>query len=213
MKAIICTKYGPPEVLQLKEVPKPIPKDNEVLIKVHATTAHIGDTRVREFRIPRAVWLPMRLYLGLFKPKRPILGMECAGEIEEVGKDVKLFNRGDSVFAFVGFGFGAYAEYICLPEKPEVGKAENVLPVWLKKGWKPDVLVVDPPRTGCDQQLLRAIIQAKPKKIVYVSCNPSTLAKDISHLSKLYKVEYVQPVDMFPQTAHVECVAKLVLKL
>ncbi|WP_042351781.1 23S rRNA (uracil(1939)-C(5))-methyltransferase RlmD [Bacillus massiliigorillae] len=96
--------------------------------------------------------------------------------------------------------------------KFEVGKAENVLPIWLKKGWKPDVIVVDPPRTGLDQQLLRAMVQAKPKKIVYVSCNPSTLAKDISHLSKLYKVEYVQPVDMFPQTSHVECVAKLVLK-
>ncbi|MGM9923616.1 MAG: 23S rRNA (uracil(1939)-C(5))-methyltransferase RlmD [Bacillus sp. (in: firmicutes)] len=96
--------------------------------------------------------------------------------------------------------------------KYEVGKAENVLPVWLKKGWKPDVLVVDPPRTGCDRHLLQAIVKAKPKRIVYVSCNPSTLAKDISHLSRLYKVEYVQPVDMFPQTAHIENVASLRLK-
>jgi len=95
----------------------------------------------------------------------------------------------------------------------EVGKAEDVLPRWTAfDGWKPDVLVVDPPRTGCDQGLLNAIINAEPKKIVYVSCNPSTLAKDIQYLSKKYKIEYVQPLDMFPHTAHIENVAKLVLK-
>jgi NADPH:quinone reductase-like Zn-dependent oxidoreductase len=119
MKAIACTKYGPPEVLHFKEVEKPIPKDNEVLIKVYATTAHVGDTRVRSFKVPRAQWLLMRLYLGLRKPKRAILGMELAGEIESVGKDVRLFRKGDRVFALTGFGFGAYAEYRCLPEKPE----------------------------------------------------------------------------------------------
>lgn len=92
------------------------------------------------------------------------------------------------------------------------GKAEEVLPKWVKKGWKPDVIVVDPPRTGLDNQLIQTILQVKPKKLVYVSCNPSTLAKDIETLSKSFKVEYIQPVDMFPQTSHVESVSKLILK-
>ncbi|TKC16250.1 23S rRNA (uracil(1939)-C(5))-methyltransferase RlmD [Robertmurraya kyonggiensis] len=91
--------------------------------------------------------------------------------------------------------------------KYEVGKAEEVMPKWVKEGWKPDVVIVDPPRTGLDQQLLKTILQVKPKKVVYVSCNPSTLAKDIAVLLPKYKVEFMQPVDMFPQTAHVECVA------
>lgn len=92
------------------------------------------------------------------------------------------------------------------------GKAEEWLPKWVKEGWRPDVVVVDPPRTGCDNQLLQSILKVKPKKIVYVSCNPSTLAKDIQTLSPEYEVRYIQPVDMFPQTAHVECVSQIVLK-
>ncbi|MGJ7919120.1 23S rRNA (uracil(1939)-C(5))-methyltransferase RlmD [Neobacillus sp. LXY-4] len=92
------------------------------------------------------------------------------------------------------------------------GKAEEVLPKWTKKGWKPDVIVVDPPRTGLDQQLLNTILQVEPKKVVYVSCNPSTLAKDIQVLGAKFKVEYIQPVDMFPHTAQIESVVKLVLK-
>jgi len=92
------------------------------------------------------------------------------------------------------------------------GKAEEVLPKWAKEGWKPDVIIVDPPRTGLDQQLLKTILKVKPKKVVYVSCNPSTLAKDIAVLAGSYKVGYMQPVDMFPQTSHVECVTELVLK-
>lgn len=93
------------------------------------------------------------------------------------------------------------------------GTAEHWLPKWVNEGWRPDVIVVDPPRTGCDKKLLDAIKQVKPKKFVYVSCNPSTLAKDIDYLSRDYHVEYIKPVDMFPHTAHVECVAKLVLKV
>lgn len=116
MKAVICTKYGPPDVLELREVPKPIPKDNEVLIKIYATTCHIGDVRVRSFDVPFWQKIPFRLYLGLLKPKRPILGMELAGKIESVGKDVKRFKVGEQVFACTGFIFGGYAQYKCLAE-------------------------------------------------------------------------------------------------
>ena len=118
MKAIVYTKYGPPDVLQLTTVEKPTPKDNEVLIKIVATTVHVGDTRMRSFSVPRLQWLFARLYLGIFKPRRKILGMELAGEIETVGQSVTRYQKGDRVFASTvpGMHFGAYAEYKCLPE-------------------------------------------------------------------------------------------------
>jgi NADPH:quinone reductase-like Zn-dependent oxidoreductase len=118
MRAVICMGYGPPDVLKLRQVEKPVPKDHEALIKVHATTAHRGDVRIRSFDVPRGQRFMARLVLGFTRPKNPIIGMELAGEVEAVGKDVTLFRPGDEVFAFTGWGLGAYAEYICLPEKP-----------------------------------------------------------------------------------------------
>jgi NADPH:quinone reductase-like Zn-dependent oxidoreductase len=115
MKAVVYEKYGSPEVLHFKEIDKPVPKDHEILVKVYATTVHRGDSRMRSFSVPRGTWLLARLALGFRGPRNKILGMEIAGEVESVGKDVTRFKEGATVFASTGFG-GGYAEYVCLPE-------------------------------------------------------------------------------------------------
>jgi len=121
---MVCTRYGPPEVLQLKEVEKPAPKDNEVLIRVRATSVNFGDMIARnfkaitprEFNMPFVFWLLAKISFGLREPKKTILGSEFAGEIEAVGKDVKRFKKGDQVFGYPGQSFGAYAEFLCMRE-------------------------------------------------------------------------------------------------
>lgn len=121
MKAVIWTNYGSPDVLQLQEVAKPVPKDHEILIKIHATTVTTGDCEMRGFKFPLWLWLPVRIWLGFSKPRKAIMGQELAGEVEAAGKAVTLFKPGDPVFATTGMGLGAYAEYICLPEKSDSG--------------------------------------------------------------------------------------------
>ena len=125
MKAIVCLKWGPPDVLQLKEVEKPTPKDNELLIKIHATTVIAGDCEMRGINYPQmgfGLRLLMRVGFGIRGPRKKILGQQLAGEIESVGKDVTKFKEGDEVFAVTGFSFGAYAEYTCLSETKIVAR-------------------------------------------------------------------------------------------
>ncbi|HET7008781.1 MAG TPA: NAD(P)-dependent alcohol dehydrogenase [Candidatus Binatia bacterium] len=124
MKAIVYTEYGPPDVLQLKEVEKPTPKDKEILIRIYATPVSFGDITARNFKkisprkfsMPMPLWLPTRIMFGFRKPKINILGSAFAGEIEAVGKDVKLSGKDDQVFGYRGMSMGAYAEYLCMPE-------------------------------------------------------------------------------------------------
>lgn len=127
MKAVVYERYGPPEVLQIKELTKPTPKDNEILVKIHATTVTSGDWRVRSLNVPFGFKLIMRLVFGISRPKQPILGTELAGVIEAVGKDVSKFKIGDSIFAFSDATMGCYAEYICMPESGAIAlKPSNI---------------------------------------------------------------------------------------
>jgi NADPH:quinone reductase-like Zn-dependent oxidoreductase len=119
MKAVVWTKYGPPDVLVMRDVEKPTPKDNEVLIRIYATTVTAGDSELRSLNLPILLSLPLRMWIGFIKPRaNTIPGTELAGEIEAVGKDVKRFKEGDQVFGTAGMSFGANAEYICLPAEP-----------------------------------------------------------------------------------------------
>jgi NADPH:quinone reductase-like Zn-dependent oxidoreductase len=117
MKAFICTKYGPPEVLQMKEVEKPAPKDNEVLIKIHSTAVTASDIFIRSAQASILLFIPMRIMMGWTKPRKSIIGIVLAGEIEATGKDIKRFKTGDQVYGITGWGLGAYAEYKCMNEK------------------------------------------------------------------------------------------------
>ena len=120
MKAVVCTKYGPPEVLKIREVEKPVPGDDEILIKVHATSVTSADTRNTGFKVPLSFWLPARLALGFRSPKINILGAELSGEIESVGRDVTKFKVGDEVITYPGHHGGGYAEYTCMGEDSAV---------------------------------------------------------------------------------------------
>ena len=164
MKAIVYQSYGTPDVLELAEVEKPTPKDNEMLVKVYATTVTAGDCRMRSFNVPPLFWLPGRIALGFKRPKNGLLGMEVAGEVESVGKDVKLFKTGDHIFGTTtGLKYGAYAEYICMPEK-----------------WKAGVVASKPANMSCEEAvagivggltalhfLKKGNIQSRQKILIY----------------------------------------------
>jgi len=121
MRAVVCTDYGPPDVLRVRDVPKPVPKDDEVLVRIRATTVSAADCELRRFDFAPWIWLPMRLAFGIFRPRRRVLGQELAGDVEAVGRKVRSFTKGDRVFAATGIGLGAHAEYICLREHPPTG--------------------------------------------------------------------------------------------
>jgi NADPH:quinone reductase-like Zn-dependent oxidoreductase len=127
MRAVVCTRYGPPEVLQLKDVPKPMPRSGDVCIKIFATAVTASDCIVRAFNVPLRLKLPMGAALGFTKPRNPILGLVLAGEVESAGHDVTQFKPGSQVYGFTAFRFGAYAEYECLPAKAVLAlKPSNV---------------------------------------------------------------------------------------
>jgi NADPH:quinone reductase-like Zn-dependent oxidoreductase len=127
MKAAVCERYGPPEVVQIRDVPRPVPADGEVLIEAGATTVNSGDARVRGLRVPRGLGLAMRARLGFTKPRHPILGFEMAGRVEAIGRVVTRFQPGDRVVASRGFEFGCHAEYATVEEQGGIAKVPDSL--------------------------------------------------------------------------------------
>ena len=127
MKVAICEKYGPPEAVKIQKVPKPVPAENEILIKSFATTVNSGDARVRALRVPRGLGLPVRLKLGFSGPKQPVLGLDVAGQVEAVGSKVTGFHPGDRVVASKDFDFGCHAEYVVVPQDGVITKIPKKL--------------------------------------------------------------------------------------
>ncbi len=125
MKAIICSKYGSPEVLEIRELSKPIPKENEILVKIMATSVNSGDVRVRSLDVKGFMKVIMRLVLGFSKPRKPILGTVFSGVVERVGSKVSKFKNGDKVFGMTGFNFGTYAEYIAVNQNSKIVEMPN----------------------------------------------------------------------------------------
>lgn len=116
MRAIVCTRYGPPEVLQLREVARPVPREDQLLVRVRAAAVTMSDVFLRGAQVPWHLWLPMRLAIGLTRPRREIPGLVLAGQVEATGRDIRRFRPGDEVYGLTGFDLGAYAEYACLRE-------------------------------------------------------------------------------------------------
>ena len=120
MRAIVCPRYGPPEVLQLREVDTPAPKKTEVRVRIVATAVTASDILVRGSQLPFPLWLVLRLAVGITKPRRRIIGMVLAGDVDAIGANVTQFAKGDAVYGFTGLGLGTYAEFTCVPEKPSL---------------------------------------------------------------------------------------------
>lgn len=128
MKAVICSKYGPPEVLQLTEVNKPVPKENEILIEIKASAVTASDIFIRSSNIPIRFKIPMRLMIGIFKPRKSIIGLVFSGIVESVGNKIKRFYPGDEVYGMTGFNLGTYAEYTCIKETDSTTGCVSIKP-------------------------------------------------------------------------------------